>query len=1084
MRTGRSLRRIRAGLGVWLLLFSLAAVAQGQTVGATVTGTVTDSTGAVHAGAQITVVNQKTLVEYPTRSNQAGAYTVVGLPAGSYVVRAESQGFKTFTTRPLTLETGQTARVNAVLEVGAVTEVVEVTGLEPILQTESAVVGEVVSGSTLVALPLNGRNFAQLTLLLPGVQTHAPDTFNEVKQSSSSSGRPYVNGQREQANNFMLDGIDLNEAVDNLVAYYPSPDSLAEMRVETNNYSAEFGNVAGGVVSAVTKSGTNELHGSAFEFLRDDRFDANSWASNRSGAPKGDFRQNIFGGTLGGPLVRNRLFFFADYQGTRFDRPGPATATVAPEAWRRGDFSSVPIPILDPQTGTPFPGNQIPSSRYSPAARALLADTARYPLPNRPGLAGNYVSNTDSQKRYHQGDLRIDANASGSDNVSLRVSAGTYDNLVTQTAFPLVAGGGLSSDAQNAALNWSHVFSPTAVNELRVGFSHVTIDDNPAASTFGLGDYNQALGIPGGQVVPGLSAIDFGNSGIDAIGNAAIRHFTNNRTFQVSEKLSLLRGQHYLSVGGQALHYRMGQDYASNTGLLGSFRFNQSFTGFGFADFLLDRVGQKGVGRSSPWTQLQNRVGLFVQDDWKASSRLTLNLGLRWEYASPIAEANDRQVNYDVTSGERIEVGQRGLGRGLTESYWGGFGPRAGFAWTVNDKTVVRGGYGMVQYQEGTGAGNRLPLNPPFWGQFTRVYTAASPGTLSTGFSDVDALANLQLRAWQTDIRPQLTQQWNVFFERQLGNSTSLNLGYVGSHSSRLVSFGNVNQPLPGVGDPSTWAPDEQRRPLPQYGLVRYTASDARANYHGLQASVRRRRAGGLEFLASYTFSTALTDNGGFYGAGWGGYNADAGNAGIGGDGNLDVRNKGLDYGPMWFSARHTGALSASYELPIGRGRKLGGGFGGVTQALLGGWNVSGILTVRSGLPITVVNGWGNTSLRSSNILIQERPDRIGDGAASDPSWDGWLDAAAFRPAALGTFGDSGVGILRGPGFYNLDMGLDKTFELGATPRLILRAEAFNVLNHANKGLPVRDISSFQFGQILGTANSARVLEFAAKLLF
>jgi hypothetical protein len=1070
-----------------LALTGLTSPVLGQTVGASLTGTVSDHTGAVRNDASVVAVNQKTGVEYPTKSNEAGVYTITGLPIGTYVVKAEAQGFKALTTNPITLETGQNARVNIKLELGAMTEVVEVVGVNPILQTESAVVGEVISGSTVVALPLNGRNFAQLALLVPGVQTHAPDTFTDVKQGSGS-GRPYVNGQREQSNNFMLDGIDQNEAVDNLIAYYPSPDAVAEMRVETNNYSAEYGNVAGGVVTAVTKSGTNEYHGGAFEFMRDDKFDANSWANNRSEAEKGDFRQHIFGGTLGGPLVKNKAFFFVNYQGTRVDRPvtfgGTAVqaATVAPEAWRNGDFSSVSTPIIDPSTGQPFPGNQIPTSRFSPAARALLGNQTAYPLPNRPGLTGNLVADQHSQTRNHQGDLKLDVNLSASDNLSLRGSVGKYENVTNQTAFALIAGNGWKSDAQSFAVNWAHVFGPTVVNEVRAGFSHVTIDDNPTADVFGIGDYNATLGIAGGQVIPGLSAISFGNAGIDAIGNAGLRHFTNNKTFQISEKLSMARGRHYLSTGAQLLYYRMGQDYATNSGLLGTFAFNQAFTGHGFADFLLDLVGQKTVGRSGPWEQLQSRMGLFIQDDFKVNSGLTLNLGLRWEYASPIKEKDNRQVNFDIVTGERIEPGDRGLGDGLTKAYYGGFSPRVGFAWTPNEKTVVRGGYGMVQYQEGTGANCRLPLNPPFFGEFNRVF--ATPGTLSNGFADVQDQTNLQLRAWQTDLRPQLTQQWNVFFERQITNTTSLNVGYVGSRSTRVVTFGNANQPFPGTGDPSTWLPDAERRPLPQFGLIRYTASDGRVNYNGLQTSLRRRRASGFEFLASYTLSKTLTDNGGFYGPGWGGYNANSGNAGVGGDGNLNIRDKSLDYGVAWFSAKHTGSLAGSYELPIGKGRKVGSDWSGVTDALLGGWNVSAILSVRSGLPITVVNGWGNTSLQSSTLVIQERPDRIGDGRPSTQDWSSWLDASAFRPADLGTFGDSGVGILRGPGYYNVDLGIDKNFHLGGSKNLVFRIEAFNVLNHPNKGLPVRDISSGQFGQILGTANAARVLEFAAKLNF
>jgi hypothetical protein len=1071
-----------------LLVASLASPVLGQSVTASVTGTVTDNSGAILKAAAVVVVNQSTQVEYKGQSNDAGVYTIAGLPIGRYVVKAEAQGFKSVTTNVVTLETGQVARVNLKLELGAVTEQVEVVGVNPILQTENAVVGEIISGTTIVALPLNGRNFAQLSLLAPGVQTHAPDSFTEANPTVSS-GRPYVNGQREQSNNFMLDGVDQNEAVDNQIAYYPSPDAIAEMRVETNNYSAEFGNVAGGVVSAITKSGSNEFHGGAFVFARNDNFDANSWANNRSGAKKGDFSQQIFGGTLGGPLIKNKLFFFVNYQGTRVNRPGEGAASVAPAEWRNGDFSSLLASgtvVRDPLTGLPFPGNIIPASRFSPQARAILGNNTNYPLPNRPGLAGNYVSNRNSQNRNHQGDLKLDYAASPGDNLSLRLSVAKYDFQDISTAFPLIFGGSQLNDAKNMAFNWSHVFGPTAVNDLRIGWSQIVLDNPPQDN--GLGDYNATVGIPGGQRVPGMSAIGFGSSGIDGIGTNAIRHKTDNKTFQINEKLTLSRGRHYFSMGGQWLHYSMGQDYASNAGLLGSFAYNGGFTGFGFSDFLLDQVGAKTIGESGPWEQIQNRIGLFFQDDLKVNSKLTLNLGLRWESASPIKEKDNQQVNFNIDTGARIEAGGE-FGDGLYKAYYGGFSPRVGFAWTANDRTVVRGGYGMVQYQEGTGANCRLPLNPPFFGEFTKPYTEA-PGSIGAGFADVSDITNVQLRAWQTDLRPQVTHQWNVFVERQITNTTSLSVGYVGSDSSHVVAFRDFNQALPGTGDPSTWAPYQQRRRLASAGItgaVRYTSSDAVANYNGLQVSMRRRRANGFEFLASYTMSKSLGDNPGFYGPGWGGYSANSPNTGLGGDGNYNSYDMQLDYGPLWFAAKHNLTLSGAYELPIGKDRKIGGDWSGVTQALLGGWNVSSILTVRSGLPGTTTAGWGpGSSLQNSGFSF-ERPDRVEgvDPQTGDGGWDNYLNIAAFKPAALGTFGNSGIGIWTGPGYWNVDFGLDKNVALGGSKVLTLRIEAFNLFNHSNKGMPVRDITNpGQFGQILSTANAARVLEFAAKFGF
>jgi hypothetical protein len=866
----------------------------------------------------------------------------------------------------------------------------------------------------------------------------------------------------------------MNEAVDNLVAYYPSPDALAEMWVDTNNYSAEFGNTAGGVISAIIKSGTNEYHGSLFEFARNDRFDANSWVNNRSGAKKADLKQNIFGGTVGGPLVKNKVFFFADYQGQIADRPGEGTASLAPAAWRQGDFSSLlgTVTLMDPQTGRPFPGNVIPANRISPIASALLRDTANYPLPNRPGTTGNFVHTQDDNTHNHQGDLKIDANLGPSDNAFVRATVGHYNRGTAEPLYPLAFGETWVSKVQNFAGNWTHLFGAASVNELRLGYNHNTFDDTPGDPD-NVGDYNAKIGIPGGQAIPGLASLNFSGAGIDGVGTLGGGHSANNKVLQMSDKLSLSKGRHFLSVGGSFLHYNMTQLYFTNSGVLGQYQFDGTVTGVPFADFLLDRVHQKSISTTpggtplQPWTQLQTRAGVFVQDDFKPSSNLTLNLGLRWEYSSQLKEKDNRQENFDLANGgAHLVPGQNTNDAAGLKNFYGGFSPRLGFAWTATDKTVVRGGFGMVRYMEGTGANCRLTLNPAF-GVDSVVAFDGSTGSMARGMSDVPNSS--QIRAWQTDIEPQLTKQWNFFVERQLTSNTSLSLGYVGSRASHVVAFDNANQPKT-FGGPL---------PFPQFGFIRYTSDDAVINYDGLQASMRRRRANGLEFMASYTLSKTLTDNQGFYGPGWnGGRSADQNTVGVFGDGNTDFYNKMLDYGRPWFSAKHNASLSLSYDLPVGKGRAVGGNWSGVTEALLGGWNVSGILSVRSGLPITVTNGWGLP-------FMQTRPNIVGDPVVSNADWNNWINPAAFKDPAANTYGNSGVGIMDGPGFYNLDMGLDKGFNLGGERNLTFRLEAFNALNHPNKGLPNRNVNDpSTFGQIFQTANSQRILEFVAKFKF
>ena len=432
-----SLKRASGLLLVLALVLGLQAVAYAQTGAASITGLVTDQSGAAVPGVTVTATNQATNVEYTAVTNATGSYDILSVPVGRYVVKAALSGFKTTSTRPITLEAKQIARLDLKMEVGALEDTVEVTAQAPVLQTETATVGEVLSANTVQSLPLNGRNANQLALLLPGAITPNPDSFTGAR-NSGGGGRPYINGNREQTNNFLIDGVDMNETVDNRIAYQPSPDALAEISVETNNYAADVGNVAGAVISNVIKSGANQFRGNVFEFYRNSDFDANTWANNRSGAKKAERTQHIFGATIGGPIIKNKLFFFADYQGTVLDQPGSTTASVAPAAWRTGDLSSL-LPgtvIRDPVTKLPFPNNQIPLSRISPTALGIL-NSPDYPLPNRDvtGVTGNYVSDSLSTTRAHQGDLRLDWNASANDKLFLRFSIAELTIKTEKTAF-------------------------------------------------------------------------------------------------------------------------------------------------------------------------------------------------------------------------------------------------------------------------------------------------------------------------------------------------------------------------------------------------------------------------------------------------------------------------------------------------------------------------------------------------------------------------------------------------------------------------------------------------------------------------
>jgi hypothetical protein len=1091
-----------------LVCVSLASPAPAQTVTAAVTGTVEDKTGAILKDASVVATNQNTGVEYPTKSNDQGIYTITGLPIGTYVIKAGAAGMKSLVTNAITLEVGQTARVNLRLEVGAKAEEIEVVGVNPVLQTENAVVGETITGTTATALPLNGRNFSQLTLLVPGAVTTDPQSFTAPggTQVNQSGGRPYINGQRQQSNNFMLDGLDMNEGLNNLVAYSPAPEALAEIKIETNNYSAEFGNTAGGIVNTVMKSGANDFHGGAFEYHRNDRFDANTWVLNHSSKnpeqDKAKLNQNIFGGFLGGAVKRDKVFFFVDYQGVDNDQPGGSQATVAPAAFRSGDFSSLlgqGIIITDPSTGLRFPGNIIPTNRLNPVAVAIVSNTKNYPLPTNDQLTNNFTGNQDTSIKNNQGDVKLDANLSAKDNAFLRFSYAHGNGPEIVNLYPVALGHTRQQPSLSSALNWTHTFGPTAFNELRVGYRQVKIDD-VQTDPFGLGNYNSAVGLPGTQSEPGLSAFNFATI-YSGIGGAAADNHETDRIYQLSDKYSFGRGKHYFSVGGDISHSWIQASYASNNGNLGGFTFSGNYTGFPFADFMLGAVTQKTLGgTNAPWTQTQNRFSLYAQDDWKVNPNLTVNLGLRWAVTTPQVEVDDREVNYDLATGRAIfptsafpsqcstyaaGCAASTVGRGLYTTYYGGFEPRLGFAWTANAKTVVRGGFGIVQFMEGLGANRRLAANAPFQPPQLVANFGATPGDLSLGFSDLEAagvnppLGTGIASAYNPDLRPQFTTQWNLFVERQLTNSTSLNIGYVGSHSSHLIGLVDANQN-------ARLAPA-----FPAGTIVPETLDNGIANYNGLQASVRQRLSKGLEFLASYTYSRSLTDNAGFFGGGWGGTTLFTQQLSGAGTGNTDFNNPKLDYGPSLFDATHVFSLSAHYELPFGKGRAHE--MSGAAQVILGGWNVGTIFSARSGLPITIYTSVPGTLTNFYNVFGQNRPDLVGD-PRGNTNFDlsnlnsVYLNKDAFAQPGTRQFGSAGPGIARAPGYWNLDMSLDKDFSLGGADRaLTLRVEAFNVLNHNNPGMPDNNWNGGAnpaFGTISYVNNAPRILELAARVRF
>ena len=533
----------------------------------------------------------------------------------------------------------------------------------------------------------------------------------------------------------------MNEVIDNLLPYQPNTDALAEVRVDTNNFSAEYGNVAGAVIGSTIKSGTNEFHGSAFEYWRDSSMAANSWDNNRvvPAAKKAELSQHIFGATLGGPLIKNKLFFFGDFQGFIRDRPGELVRSVAPEAWRRGDFSGVGRDHHRSPDGPALPGEPDSAEPVQPdRAVGSLQPDALSAVPTVPETPNNYVSRFVGQdpdlpgrRRSWTGTPRPRTACSCAGRTSSYTSEPERAPLPSQagrhrTNSPFLGLGG----------NWTRTVSANAVNELLLGYTKVKFETGERTDWAGIGDANATIGIPGGQAIPGLSGFNIGNYGF---GSNGIQEFNDIKTYQVTEKFSLFKGRHAFKFGGRWLHSSQGFSYSGNEGVLGHFNYTGAFTGFAFSDFLLDRVAQKGKGGdTAPFTQLQDRIGIFAQDDFRVRNNLTLNIGLSWEYTSPLVEKDDRQINIDLTTGQILQAGKNGASRALYDAYYGGFEPRVGFAWTPSEKWVVRGAFGIVQYMEGTGKNLRLPANPPYFTEGQRSFDATTgAGTAAIGFADV-----------------------------------------------------------------------------------------------------------------------------------------------------------------------------------------------------------------------------------------------------------------------------------------------------------------------------------------------------------
>ncbi len=1086
---------------VWvLLLCSYPGAVWAQSFTGSIAGTVTDPAGRAVSGVQVTAVNQDTNVRHRTRSNESGVFNLLFLPIGRYVIEAESPGFKRAVLGPFQIEVNQRARVDVALELGQVSESVEVRDIAPILQTDSSQTGDTLTARQSAGLPLNGRNIAALALLMPGAVTPNTASF-DTPGRAVSGGRPFVNGNREQTNNFSLDGQEINESVSNIVGYNPSVDAIGEVRVLTGNASAEFGNSSGANVVMSLKSGTNQFRGNLFHYFRNDNLDANGFFANRIGAGRRGLARNLFGGTLGGPIVRDRHFFCVDYEGARQRSSGPASAAVAPAEFRSGNLVAIPRAITDPAARQPFPGNRIPASRIvNPVARALYEDPGLYPLPNNRGagplgIAGNWLASSGAFLANDQGDVKIDSRLSDRDTLSARYSQTRYRSGTSSVALPVFVASESVYPTYAVVGNWVRAFSARLTSEARFAYSNLTSEGRPTDPAGRLGaNGNEKLGIAGGQPARGASRVQLGD-GLSDVGGVASYGATDNHTFQFGETVTWQRGRHLWKAGVQALRYLQNRFYTGNNGALGRFDYSGRYTGSAHADFLLNLLSAKGRGSTGDkWRQRSWRLAFFGQDDWKVTSRLTVNLGLRWEYAQPIYEASDRQSSMDLVTGRVLLAGKDGNSRALYKPFYYQFMPRAGFGWTpraLGGRTVIRGAYGITSFLEGTGTNLRLPLNPPYFFESDVTYSLTQPGDIRTGFADVQPRKEFagQVRVWNPDLRPAFTQQWNLSVERQLTGRLSATAAYVGQRGTHLIVAREYNQPLPDPGPVNTWRPLNERRPLfaaaPLVTNISGTDSSAQMHYHSLQSSLRQRFGGGLEMLASYTLSKMLSDSIGFYGS------AGVNNEGAYWQNAYDRKN---NYGPGFFDARHIFSSGLLYDLPFGRNRRFGAGWSRLGDALLGGWSVQSILRTHTGFPVTIQGRDATNQAVRGNT----RPNRYRPIEVVNRSVDAWFGTGvtfcgagaddgkcAYGDPPAGVFGNGGVGTERAPSFFNLDLSLGKRFPLAERRWVEFRSEFFNAFNTVALGPPGRLTSSpATFGTITSQVNSPRNVQLVLKFWF
>lgn len=1062
--------------GLVCVLFLMRSASFAQFESGTVLGTINDPSGAAVANANVTLKNTKTGINVETKTDGSGNYTFVNARLGSYRVSVETPGFQSVETESFDLNINARQRIDLALQVGTASQSVTVNDAAALLETDNSSRGQVINPAQIVNLPLNGRAYADLILLVPG-SARSPLS----NQSASSRDASFnVNGQRSELNNFLLDGVDnnaygtSNQGFSNQVIQ-PNPDALAEFKVETNNYSAEYGRATGAVINATVKSGTNQLHGAAWEFFRNTNLNATGYFKPTNGR-KPRFNQNQFGGALGGPIVKNRLFLFGDYEGFRRPYHPVQTATIPTLNYRNGILGT---PIRNPLTNVRYNDGVVPASAVTPFARTVLS---QLPNPTNTGFTNNYISNPAETINSDKGDIRGDVYFNDHFSAFARYSQGDI-RIFSPAAIPGPSGGNANGDVfiRNKQLvpGFTWTINPTSVLEVRVGLDYTEGGKNP----IGLGTPASQYGIPNLPTDPafagGLYSLNFSGS-LSQLGRQPSNpQYQNPLVVDPKVNFSKILNRHSVKVGFeyqlidtevQDFHPKYGSDnysgffsnpnYPNNNGLT-----TAQQQAYSVADFLFGARSHYELNNYAVAHLRQRMYFGYVQDDFKVSEKLTLNLGARYEFATPQWDRDNKLSNFDPVNAQLIQASGGSLySRSLVNPKYKNWAPRVGLAYKLGSRTVLRSAYGIsyVQFNR-MGGENLLVYNGPnvvnaFYDQVPSAVSTTGQATCSSVDSPVRSCfrptslgfpnnfaspanfntATSQVRYIPADIRTGYVQSWHFTLQHDLGHDLLFDLGYIGNHSVGLMVLADANQAAPNALGQNLSV--NARRPYRNFTTIEEAFAGGFGSYHALQLKVEKRYSTGLYFINSFTWSKAIDNAPGHLEN----YNGD--------NSRINIANPGLERGLSSYNQPFNNTTSIVYDLPFGRGRRFNIGNRGL-DLLAGGWGLNVISTMTSGLPINI--GYSPTIQGQVSPLLTPRPNLIGQDLLlpeNQRTGARWLNVGAFSiPSYTQPFGNAGRNLAKGPFFQQVDFGLHKNFALWSeSSHIEFRAEAFNLLNKSN----------------------------------